>query len=216
MAGQSSRFDLNIMSGNIHILLVDDHSLVRDGIEAILQLESDFNPIHHAASCAEALAAIARDAPDLILLDRRMTDGDGFDLLATLRELVPATRIIMMTASATPSEVERGRRLGASGHLSKSVRRATLIGAIRHVIAGGTHFEHTPHATTGQAVPLSPRELDVLENIRRGLTNHEIAVALGIGEYTVKAHVKSVFSKLGAANRSEAVNLGFELGLLNL
>lgn len=204
------------MPENIHILLVDDHALVRDGIEAILQLESDFNPIHHAASCAEALSAVARSAPDLILLDRRMTDGDGFDLLASLRQLVPATRIIMMTASATPSEVERGRKLGASGHLSKSVRRSNLIGAIRRVIAGGTHFEQTQSKSGSAQIPITPRELDVLENIRRGLTNHEIAVALGIGEYTVKAHVKSVFTKLGAANRSEAVNLGFELGLLNL
>lgn len=205
------------MSKNIEILLVDDHALVRDGIEAILRLESDFHPIHHAASCAEARAAVARTSPDVILLDRRMPDGDGFDLIADLRRSAPASRIIMMTASATASEVDRGRGLGSAGHLSKSVRRATLVGAIRRVVAGGTHFEPTLRSHTGsRPVILSPRELDVLENIRRGLTNQEIAIALGIGEYTVKAHVKSVFAKLGAANRSEAVTLGFEFGLLTL
>lgn len=205
------------MAKNIHILLVDDHALVRDGIEAILQLESDFHPIHHASSCAEAYSSVSLSVPDVILLDRRMTDGDGFDLLVELRKLAPSAQIIMMTASATPSEVERGRTLGAAGHLSKSVRRATLIGAIRKVISGGAHFEPKPRSgLAGPPLVLSPRELDVLENIRRGLSNQEIAVALGIGEYTVKAHVKSVFGKLGAANRSEAVNLGFESGLLNL
>ena len=205
------------MENSIHILLVDDHALVRDGIEALLQLESDFHPIRHASSCAEACSAIVLAMPNIILLDRRMTDGDGFDLLIELRKLAPSAKVIMMTASATPSEVERGRSLGAAGHLSKSVRRAALIGAIRKVISGGTHFEPKPQPNSvGSAIVISPRELDVLENIRRGLSNQEIAIVLGIGEYTVKAHIKSVFGKLGAANRSEAVTLGFESGLLNL
>ena len=203
------------MKSGIRILLVDDHSLVRDGVEAILQLEPDFHHIAHAASCREALDAVQAAAPDIILLDRRMPEGDGLDLLAELRQIAPQTRVIMMTASATPSEMARARSLGAAGHLPKSVRRAMLVGAIRTVIAGGTCFE--TQATPVSAAPaLSPRELEVLENLRRGLSNQEISQVLGIGEYTVKAHMKGIFAKLGAANRSEAVTLGFESGILSL
>jgi DNA-binding NarL/FixJ family response regulator len=203
-------------SSGIHILLVDDHALVRDGVEAILQLEPDFTIISHASSAAEALAAVRREAPDIVLLDRRMPEADGFDLLAELGKLVPQSRVIMMTASATPREVAYARSLGAAGHLPKNVRRAALIGAIRTVLAGGQSFE-SQAVPKGAGVPaLTPRELDVLENLRRGLSNQDISQILGISEYTVKAHVKVIFSKLGAASRSEVVSRGFELGLLNL
>ena len=203
------------MTSGICILLVDDHSLVRDGVEAILQLEPDFHQILHAASCAEALAVVRAEVPDIVLLDRRMPEGDGLDLLIELRQIAPQARVIMMTASATPSEVARARSLGAAGHLPKSVRRATLVGAIRVVIAGGTCFE-AQAGPVSAAPALSPRELEVLENLRRGLSNQDISRVLGIGEYTVKAHMKGIFAKLGAANRSEAVTLGFELGILCL
>lgn len=204
------------MKTGIRILLVDDHSLVRDGVEAILQLEKDFHHITHAASCAEALTAVRTAAPDIILLDRRMPEGDGFDLLAELQKIAPRTRVIMMTASATPREVAHARSLGAAGHLPKSVRRATLIGAIRTVLAGGTCFESQAPSPGTAGPALSPRELEVLENLRRGLSNHDISRILGISEYTVKAHVKVIFVKLDAASRSEAVARGFELGLLSL
>ena len=125
-------------------------------------------------------------------------------------------RVIMMTASANPGETALARSLGAAGHLSKSVRRATLIGAIRTVLAGGTFFESRPLAPGDSGRLLTPRELEVLENLRRGLSNHDIAQGLGIGEYTVKAHLKAIFTKLDAAGRAEAVTRGFELGILHL
>ena len=99
------------MKHAIRILLVDDHSLVRDGVEAILRLEKDMQDIGHAASCAEALVAVRKSPPDIILLDRRMPEGDGFNLLTELPKLSPATRIIMMTASATPHEITRRANL---------------------------------------------------------------------------------------------------------
>jgi DNA-binding NarL/FixJ family response regulator len=200
----------------ICILLVDDHSLVRDGVEAILELEKDIGEIIHAASCAEALDAVRLRAPDIVLLDRRMPEGDGFDLLPELVKIAPKTRVIMMTASATPREVEQARSLGAAGHLPKSVRRATLIGAIRTVLGGDTYFvsQSMPAGSTGRL--LSPRELEVLECVRRGLHSNDIALMLGISEYTVKAHLKSIFGKLDAAGRAEAVTRGFELGILSI
>jgi DNA-binding NarL/FixJ family response regulator len=200
------------MKRGLRILLVDDHSLVRDGVEAILQLEKDIDHIGHAASAAEALSMVQKDLPDLVLLDRRMPDGDGFDLLAELQKIRPHLRVIMMTASTTRQEVELARSLGAAGHLPKTIRRAALIEAIRTVLAGGTCFESVAPA----APLLSPRELQVLENLRRGLSNQDISRVLEISEHTVKAHMKVIFVKLGAASRAEAVTRGFELGLLNL
>lgn len=203
------------MKPGIRILIVDDHSLVRDGMEAILRLESDFQHIAHASSCSEALTAVRAEERDLVLLDRRMPEGDGFDLLAELRHLAPHTRVIMMTSSTTPSEVARSRALGAAGHLSKNIRHATLIGAIRCVLGGGTCFEAEPSHLPAD-LTLSPRQIEVLENLSRGMSNLEIGQILGIGEYTVKDHVKGIFAKLGAANRSEAVTIGFKRGILGL
>jgi len=164
------------MKRGLRILLVDDHSLVRDGVEAILRLEKDIEHISHAATAAEALVSVKADMPDLILLDRRMPDGDGFDLLLELQKKKPQPRVIMMTASAMRQEMELARSLGAAGHLPKTIRRAALIEAIHSVLAGGTCFESA--ATT--APLLSPRELQVLENLRRGLSNQDISRVLEI------------------------------------
>jgi DNA-binding NarL/FixJ family response regulator len=204
------------MKHAIRILLVDDHSLVRDGVEAILRLEKDMQDIGHAASCAEALVAVRKSPPDIILLDRRMPEGDGFNLLTELPKLSPATRIIMMTASATPHEITQARELGVSGYLSKSVRRLELISAIRRVLAGGTCFEQQTSATNAADPHLTQREIEVLEHLKGGRSNLDIAKALGISEYTVKAHLKAVFAKLSAANRSEAITRAIELGILSI
>ena len=203
------------MKPAIRILIVDDHSLVRDGMEAILRLESDFQDIAHASSCAEALTAVRADEPDLVLLDRRMPEGDGFDLLGELRHIAPQTRVIMMTSSTTPSEVARSRALGAAGHLSKNIRHATLLRAIRAVLGGGTCFEAETTLLPATHT-LSPRQCEVLEHLSRGLSNLEIGQILSIGENTVKDHIKAIFAKLGAANRSEAVTIGFKCGILGL
>jgi DNA-binding NarL/FixJ family response regulator len=200
----------------IRILLVDDHSLVRDGVEAILQLEKDIKHIDHASSCAEALASVNANPPDIVLLDRRMPEGDGFDFLEKLQKLSPNTRVIMMTASVTPHEIELARELGAAGYLSKSVRRAALIGAIRTVLAGSTCFEARLSFINPADVHLTRREIEVLENLKGGRSNNDIAKILGISEYTVKSHLKVVFTKLCAANRSEAITRALELGILSI
>ena len=204
------------MNASIRILLVDDHSLVRDGVEAILQLEKDIGPIDHASSCAEALASVRDHPPDLILLDRRMPEGDGFDFLEKLRTLSAKTRVIMMTASFTQNDIQEAQKLGASGYLSKSVRRANLVQAIRTVLAGGTCFEAQAAPAHSPVANLTPREIEVLENLKGGKSNQDIAKVLGISEYTVKAHLKVIFTKLAAANRSEAITRALELGLLSI
>ena len=132
------------MKHGIPILLVDDHALVRDGVEAILQFEKDFVHIVHAASSAEALAAVRAHPPDIVLLDRRMPESDGFDLLEEFRKTHPQLRVIMMTASATPRDVDYARRLGAVGHLPKSVRRAPWL---------------APFARSSRAAPAFTRRL---------------------------------------------------------
>ncbi len=204
------------MKREIHILLIDDHTLVRDGVEAILQLEPEFKRITHACNGKEALAAIYNSLPDIILLDRRMPECDGFDLLVEILKAVPHARVMMMTASASPREVELARSLGAAGHLSKNVRSSILIQALRAVLAGGTYFESQQISTCGDIPQLTPRELDVLDNLRRGLSNQDISIILGISEYTVKGHLKLIFAKLNVSNRSEAVTRALESGILDL
>jgi len=204
------------MKTAIRILLVDDHSLVRDGVEAILQLENDMKYIDHAASCAEAIVSVRAHPPDIILLDRRMPEDDGFNFLSELQRTSPATRVIMMTATVTPREIQQARELGAVGYVSKSIRRANLIGAIRTALAGGTCFDAPPGLTNPADVRLTQREIEVLENLKGGRSNSDIAKLLGISEYTVKAHLKVVFTKLSAANRSEAITRALELGILSI
>ncbi len=198
------------MKRRIRILLVDDHTLIREGVASILACEEDMGPIDHAAGAAEALAAIRASVPDIVLLDRRMPDSDGFDLLPEIRKLSPHSRVIMMTASATRGDVLQAKEFGASGHLLKTVRGAALITSIRTVLAGGTCFD-----ARADAKPLlSPREVELLEHIHLGQSNHDISLSLNISENTVKWHLKVIFAKLGVASRAEAVTRGFELGIL--
>ena len=123
-------------------------------------------------------------------------------------------RVLMFSSSATSAEVALARQHGASGYLEKSVDRATLLAAITKVAAGGSCFRSTsnPHHSNPD---LSPRELEVLSHLGRGLGNDELGLALGVSGQTIKSHLKAIFQKLGASCRAEAVSRGYELGLLN-
>ena len=204
------------MKPAIRILLVDDHSLMRDGVEALLRTEKDLQNIGHASSCAEAITSVRACPPDIIMLDKRMPEGDGFDFLKELPKFSSSARVIMMTASATPHEIQQARELGVSGYLSKSIRRPDLISAIRRVLAGGTCFEQRVSEANAVDPHLTQREIEVLESLKGGRSNSDIATVLGISEYTVKNHLKVIFQKLNAANRSEAITRAIELGILNL
>lgn len=200
----------------IRLLIVDDHAVVREGLEAMLRLEASFTSIATAASGGDAVQICAGNPPDVILLDVRMPGNDGFSTLETLLKRWPDIRVIMLSASASAAEVKLARRIGAVGYLSKSTDRATLVGSIKSAASGGTCFAAEPVSGTGEQPALSSRELEVVRNLGRGLSNHDLGRILGVSEHTIKSHLKSIFSKLGVVDRAEAVARAYELGLVSV
>ncbi len=198
----------------LELLIVDDHAVVREGLEAMLSSAPGIARIATAASVASALQACAAAQPAVILLDLRMPGADGFSGLAAILPRWPAVRIIMLSASATAAEVALARRHGAAGYLSKTADRATLLRAIAQVAAGGTYFVSDP-GVPGEDPHLSARELEVLHHLGRGLSNDDLGQALGISGETIKSHTKAIFTKLRVAGRAEAVARAYELGLMS-
>jgi len=208
---------------SLRLLIIDDHAVVREGLEAMLGADPCFQRIATAASTEEALSICESFHPHVILLDLRMPGSDGFNALEIIQQRWPEIRGVKLTASATAAEVKLARRNGASGYLSKSADRATLMHAIRSVAAGEAAFvQEAARLTTGrprltpEEPALSARELEVLRHLGRGLSNQELARALGISPETVKSHIKSIFHKLEVVDRAEAIARAFELGLLSV
>lgn len=198
----------------LKLLIVDDHAVVREGLEAMLGVDPGIARIHTAASTEEALALCAEFPPDVVLLDLRMPGSDGFDALDAIRLRWPAIRVLILSASASAAEVALARRKGATGYLSKTAERATVLDAIRAVAGGGTLFAAETGPSPALAPALSARELEVLRHLGRGLSNQELGLVLGISPETVKSHIKAIFHKLHATDRAEAIARAYELGLL--
>jgi DNA-binding NarL/FixJ family response regulator len=201
---------------SLSILIVDDHPVVRGGLEAMLRLEKGFRIHACVASGEEALAACrSLGPPEVALLDVRMPGADGFEVLSRLRGQMPGIRVLMLAGVPLRHEVSRARELGACGYLSKSAEQSVLLEAIRTVHGGGTAFMETARRGEEGCGVLTAREQEVLEYLGRGLSREDIAKALGIGSETVKTHVKSILTKLDAADRTEAVAIAYRMGLLS-
>jgi DNA-binding NarL/FixJ family response regulator len=200
-------------SAGLALLIVDDHTVVREGLEVMLRPSRDIRSITTAGSAREARNACAESLPDLVLLDLRMPDEDGLSALSSLLESWPGLKIVILSGSATPAEISLARRTGARGYVSKCANRSFLLDSIRAVASGATVFPNElQHA--GPAFSLTRRELDVIQQLSRGRTSHEIGLALGITEHTVKGHLKLIYQKLEATDRAEAVSRCYESGLL--
>lgn len=207
----------NAASGvGIRLLIIDDHLVVREGLEAMLSSAPAIGSIATTGDAREALGMCGSFSPDVVLLDVRMPGKDGYHVLDEIGSRWPEIRVLMFSSSATSAEVHLARQHGASGYLSKSACRDTLLAAISRVAAGRTHFQPEMPDPESAMVKLSPRELDVLRHLGRGLGNEELGRALGVSGETIKSHLKSIFQKLGVSGRSEAVARGYELGLLNI
>lgn len=204
---------------SIRILLVDDHSVVRMGLAAVLSLKEDFVIVAEAEDGAQALEKYRAEQPDIVLMDVRMPGMGGLDGLRALRAVWPAARVLMLTTSEFDEDIQRTIEAGACGYLQKSVTRDELVRAIRNVRAGGRYVPEATERRLSQLSKrkhLSNREVEVLDGVRRGLSNRDIGMALSISEHTVKAHVKAILQKLESADRAEAVARGFEQGLLRV
>lgn len=204
--------------GTISILLVDDHAMVRMGLKAMLGLEPDFKVVAEAEDADEAVSLFARHLPDITLLDLRMPGGDGVEVVRRVRKEFPSARIIMLTSFDLEEEVFQSLNAGAQGYVMKAVGREELCDAVRNVHSGERCVPPAIErrlAERAQTQRLSNREIEVLDHMRRGHSNKDIALALGISENTAKNHSKAILRKLQVADRAEAVAAGFERGLLH-
>ncbi len=209
----------------IRILVADDHPIVRDGLVAVLSTQPDFEVVGEAADGRQVVEQALAFQPDVILLDLEMPEVDGVQALEQLRKLGQSVRAVVFTAFDTDERILSALRAGAKGYLLKGAPREELFNAVRVVHAGGSLLqpvvasrllERFSEAMPLMAAPeqLTPRELEVLAWVAQGHPNKEIAERLSISQRTVKFHVSSIMGKLGAANRTEAVALAVQHGLI--
>jgi DNA-binding NarL/FixJ family response regulator len=205
----------------IRILLADDHPVVRDGLAAMLATQPDFQVIGEAGNGAEAVAQAASLRPDVVLMDLEMPELDGIEAIRRLHAADPSVQVVVLTAFDTDERIVGALQAGAQGYLLKGAPRAEIFAAIRTVSAGGALIPPVVASKLLRQVraadlpdALTAREKEVLALVAAGLANREIAARLSIRERTVKFHVSAVLSKLGAKNRTQAVGIARETGLI--
>jgi DNA-binding NarL/FixJ family response regulator len=203
----------------IRVLVVDDHPLLRGGIAAVIDSAPDLQLIAEAGSGQEACDAFRTHHPDVTLMDLQMDGMDGVAATAAIRAEWPDARILMLTTYGGDGHAVRALKAGASGYLLKSMIRKDLPDAIRAVHAGRRRIpaevaEALASHFTDDA--LSPRELEVLQQIAKGNSNRRVATQLSISEDTVKTHMKNIMSKLGANDRTHAVMIALKRGMIEM
>lgn len=209
----------------IKILIADDHLIIRQGLRLILEIEDDFEVVGEASDGAEALSLCRNLKPDVVLMDLRMPNMDGLTAIEKLRIEQPEIAVVILTTFNEDELMFRGLRAGARGYLLKDTDRATLFNTIRAAARGETLLKpeimarvlsqtHAPRPETNEPVNLTDRELEVLTFVARGERSKEIASHLGISERTVKAHLASIYSKLGVDSRAAAIAVAAQMGLL--
>lgn len=211
-----------IDSQPIRILIVDDHAMVRSGLRNFLYGYDWMTLVGEAATGSEAVSFCERNDVDVVLMDIMMPEMDGSQATSRIVALGKQIKVIVLTSFHEQDHVEKALKAGATSYLLKNVSADELAGAIRAAQGGFSIL--APEATqaliqsdrhkSGSNFELSDRELEVLELLVQGLTNHEISQAMSISIATVKYHLTSIFTKLGAKNRVEAVTIGLDQGLV--
>jgi DNA-binding NarL/FixJ family response regulator len=204
----------------IRVLVVDDHPVVRSGLAGMLEVEDDLSVVGEAGDGEEAIVRVADLAPDVVLMDLRMPRLDGVGATSRIVAEHPASRVLVLTTYDTDADIVRAVAAGATGYLLKDTPRRQLVDAVRAAARGETVLAPPVAARLVSrmrapvAEELTPREVEVLRAVSRGLSNAEIGRELYIGEATVKTHLLRAFAKLGVDDRTRAVTVAMERGIL--
>jgi DNA-binding NarL/FixJ family response regulator len=201
------------------VLVADDHYVVRMGVIAIINNEPDMEVVAEAANGTQAVELFSRHQPDLTLLDSRMPLKNGVEAAKEIRRLRGAARILMLTAFDGDEDIHKAIAAGAQGYILKSATGEQLVPALRAVAAGRNWIPAevaSRLAKRKEYEPLTPRELEVLHELAKGLANKQIADVMGISQHTAKGYLKNILTKLHVADRTEAVTVAIQRGLIHL
>ncbi|MFG2028541.1 response regulator [Streptomyces sp. NPDC048825] len=209
----------------VRVLVVDDQRLIRDGIASLLSIRPGIAVVGTAVDGRDAVAKTLELGPDVVLMDVRMPEMDGVEAVAVLRGRAPECRVVMLTTFDDEEYVVQALRAGAHGYLLKDLPAEELAHAVRLAHAGVTQLDSSiarhltaslpsPGPAQAPAVPLSPRETDILRLVAQGHTNREIAARLYLSEGTVKNHVSRILTRLALRDRTQAALRARDLGLL--
>lgn len=210
---------------SIKVLIADDHEVVRVGIKSVLSADESIEVIGEATNGQEAVSLALELNPDVVLLDIRMPGNDGLNALGRIKLERPAMPILVLSTYDNPTYVARAVALGANGYLMKTADHEDVLSAVQRVAAGESIWTReelrrvtgalaTPRLSDDIEVPLTKRESEVLRQLAHGLTNKEIAQALGISYETVKEHVQHILRKVGVADRTQAAVWAVRKGLV--
>jgi len=205
-------------SGKIRILIADDHYIVRMGLVALVSTESDMQVVAEASDGIQALQLCAQHQPDLVLLDLKMPRKNGIQTIKEIRNRFPNMRFLVLSA-LDGEDIYRALHIGAHGYVLKNTTGDKLVPALRAVAAGQQWIPEdvaSQLASRKKLEPLTSREVQILNELAKGLANKEIAAVLNISEYTVKDHLKNILGKLQVADRTEAVTTAIQRGIIHL
>jgi two-component system, NarL family, response regulator len=209
-----------MIPGNpITVVIVDDHPVVRDGLNAMLSAEADISVVGEAATGVEGLALVKKLRPAVVLMDLLLPDIGGAEVIQRVCSHSSDTAFIVLTTVAGDEEIYRALEAGARGYLFKDMARKELVQAIRVVHRGHRYIPSQVGSRIAENLPrpdLTSREIEVLQAIAAGLRNKEIAYQLNISEATVNAHVKHILEKLNATDRTQAVTIALRRGIIRL
>jgi DNA-binding NarL/FixJ family response regulator len=206
-------------SPKIRVFSVDDHPLLREGIAAIINNQSDMVMVAQASTGRDAIQQFREHLPDVTLMDLRLPDISGIDAMIAIRGEFPDARIAMLTTFEGDVEIQRALAAGARGYVLKNMPPNDLVEVVRQIHAGKKRIPHEIAAHLAEHVtdePLTARERNVLQHVAGGNRNKDIAEQLSISEETVKVHIKHIMEKLGARDRTEAVAIGVRRGIIQL
>jgi DNA-binding NarL/FixJ family response regulator len=202
----------------MRVLIADDHRLIAEGIRKALEETGDFEVVGEANTGSQVLPLVRRTNPDLVILDLRMPGVDGLTCLEQIREQHADVKVVVLSMSTDPSVIQAALKRGASAYVVKSVNPMDLPSVLRQAVEGtvfsAVGLEESGESESARDLGLTSREVTIIQALSRGLSNQAIGKELWVAEQTVKFHLTNIYRKLGVANRTEAVRLAYQHGLI--